>query len=108
MRGAVAGPAGRGVKARGPGWRGAACRGHRVVKAFGMESFEEARFREATRRHLRANLRGQMLSNLSGPVIESLGVIGAGVFLVFAGRAIHSQTMEPGVLVKFLIGLYAM
>jgi subfamily B ATP-binding cassette protein MsbA len=84
------------------------CRGHRVVKAFGMEAFEEARFREATRRHLRANLRGQMLSNLSGPVIESLGVIGAGVFLVFAGRAIHSQTMEPGVLVKFLIGLYAM
>jgi hypothetical protein len=84
------------------------CRGHRVVKAFGMEAFEEARFRDATRRHLRANLRGQMLSNLSGPVIESLGVIGAGVFLVFAGRAIHSQTMEPGVLVKFLIGLYAM
>ena len=84
------------------------CRGHRVVKAFGMEAFEEARFREATRRHLRVNLRGQMLSNLSGPVIESLGVIGAGVFLVFAGRAIHSQTMEPGVLVKFLIGLYAM
>ncbi len=84
------------------------CRGHRVVKAFGMEAFEEARFREATRRHLRANLRGQMLSNLSGPVIESLGVIGAGVFLVFAGRAIHSHSMEPGVLVKFLIGLYAM
>ncbi|MEO8277673.1 MAG: ABC transporter ATP-binding protein [Thermoanaerobaculia bacterium] len=84
------------------------CRGHRVVKAFGMEAFEESRFREATRRHLRANLRGQMLSNLSGPVIESLGVLGAGVFLVFAGRAIHSQTMEPGVLVKFLIGLYAM
>lgn len=84
------------------------CRGHRVVKAFGMEAFEEARFREATRRHLRANLRGQLLSNLSGPVIESLGVVGAGVFLVFAGRAIHSQSMEPGVLVKFLIGLYAM
>ena len=35
-------------------------------------------------------------------------MIGAGVFHVFAGRAIHSQTMEPGVLVKFLIGLYAM
>ncbi|HVS00516.1 MAG TPA: ABC transporter transmembrane domain-containing protein, partial [Thermoanaerobaculia bacterium] len=31
-------------------------RGHRVVKAFGMEEFEQARFREATRRHLRVNL----------------------------------------------------
>ena len=83
-------------------------RGHRVVKAFGMEPFEERRFRAATRRHMRANLKGQLLSNLSGPVIESLGVVGAGLFLVFAGRAIHAQTMEPGVLVKFLIGLYAM
>jgi subfamily B ATP-binding cassette protein MsbA len=83
-------------------------RGHRVVKAFGMEAFEDRRFREATRRHLKANLRGQLLSNLSGPVIESLGVIGAGVFLVFAGRAIHAQTMDPAVLIKFLIGLYAM
>jgi len=84
------------------------CRGHRVVKAFGMEAFEGARFREATRRHLRVNLRAQLLSNLSGPVIETLGVVGAGVFLVFAGRAIHSHTMEPSVLIKFLIGLYAM
>ncbi len=83
-------------------------RGHRVVKAFGMEAFEDQRFREATRRHLRVNLRGQLLSNLSGPVIESLGVIGAGLFLIFAGRAIHARTMEPEVLVKFLIGLYAM
>ncbi len=83
-------------------------RGHRVVKAFGMEAFEDHRFREATRRHLRVNLRGQLLSNLSGPVIESLGVIGAGLFLIFAGRAIHARTMEPEVLVKFLIGLYAM
>jgi subfamily B ATP-binding cassette protein MsbA len=83
-------------------------RGHRVVKAFGMEPFEDRRFRDATRRHLKANLRGQLLSNLSSPVIESMGVIGAGIFLIFAGRAIHAQTMEPGVLIKFLIGLYAM
>ena len=31
-------------------------RGHRVVKAFGMEEFEVRRFREATRRHLKVNL----------------------------------------------------
>jgi subfamily B ATP-binding cassette protein MsbA len=32
-------------------------RGHRIVKAFGMEEFELARFRRATDRHLRVNLR---------------------------------------------------
>jgi subfamily B ATP-binding cassette protein MsbA len=83
-------------------------RGHRVVKAFGMEDFELVRFREATRRHLSANLKGQLLSNLSGPVIESLGVVGAGAFLIFAGRTIQSGTMDSATLIKFLFNLYMM
>lgn len=83
-------------------------RGHRVVKAFGMEGFESQRFREATRRHLRANLRGQLIANLSSPVIETMGVIGAGGFLVFAGRAIQSGAMESATLVAFLVNLYVM
>jgi len=81
-------------------------RGHRVVKAFGMEEFEMGRFREATRRHLAANLRGQLLANLSSPVVESLGVLGAGAFLVFAGRAIQTGAMDSPTLVKFLLNLY--
>jgi ATP-binding cassette, subfamily B, bacterial MsbA len=81
-------------------------RGHRVVKAFGMEEFEMGRFREATRRHLAANLRGQLLANLSSPVVESLGVLGAGAFLVFAGRAIQTGAMDSATLIKFLFNLY--
>jgi subfamily B ATP-binding cassette protein MsbA len=83
-------------------------RGHRVVKAFGMERFEQQRFGEATQRHLAANLHGQLLANLSGPVIESLGALGAGAFLVFAGRTIQSGAMEPATLIKFLMNLYLM
>jgi subfamily B ATP-binding cassette protein MsbA len=83
-------------------------RGHRVVKAFGMEAFERQRFRVATGRHLAANLKGQLLANLSGPVIESLGVIGAGAFLVFAGKTIQSGTMDSATLIKFLFNLYMM
>ena len=83
-------------------------RGHRVVKAFGMEEFERGRFREATRRHLRANLKGQLLANLAGPVVESLGVIGAGAFLIFAGIKIQAGAMDSGTLIQFLVGLYAL
>ena len=83
-------------------------RGHRVVKAFGMEGFEAERFRAATQRHLRANLRGQMIANLSSPVIETLGVLGAGAFLVFAGRAIQSRSMDAATLIAFLFNLYMM
>jgi subfamily B ATP-binding cassette protein MsbA len=83
-------------------------RGHRVVKAFGMEGFEQRRFRSATARHLRANLTGQLIANISSPVIETLGVIGAGAFLIFAGRMIRAGTVESATLVAFLLNLYAM
>jgi subfamily B ATP-binding cassette protein MsbA len=87
---------------------GESARGHRVVKAFGMEEFEAGRFREATARHLAANLRGQLISNLSSPVVETLGMLGAGAFLVYAGRQIHAGTMDAATLIKFLFNLYLM
>ncbi len=77
-------------------------RGHRVVKAFGMEDFELGRFEVATRRHLRTNLRAQLLSNASGPVVESLAVIGAAALLIYAGRAIRAGELTAPELIKFL------
>ncbi|HKH44669.1 MAG TPA: ABC transporter ATP-binding protein [Thermoanaerobaculia bacterium] len=80
-------------------------RGHRVVKAFGMETFELDRFREATRRHMRVNLWAQMLSHASGPVVESLAVIGSAVLLIYAGRAIRSNDLKSEALIQFMIVL---
>jgi subfamily B ATP-binding cassette protein MsbA len=77
-------------------------RGHRVVKAFGMEEFELGRFREATRRHLRVNLRAQMLANSSGPVVEALAVLGGAALLIYAGKAIRAGELSPPELVQFL------
>ena len=81
-------------------------RGHRVVKAFGMEEFELNRFREATRRHLRVNLWAQMLANSSGPVVESLAVIGAAALLIYAGKAIRADELSAPELVQFLTTLF--
>ncbi|HEX9944854.1 MAG TPA: ABC transporter ATP-binding protein [Thermoanaerobaculia bacterium] len=80
-------------------------RGHRVVKAFGMEGFEYNRFREATRRHLRVNLWAQMLAHASGPVVESLAVVGAAGLLVYAGKAIRAGELSAPELVQFLTTL---
>jgi len=81
-------------------------RGHRVVKAFGMEAFEQQRFGEATRRHLRVNLRAQMLAQSSGPVVESLGVLGAAALLVYSGQAIRAGRLSAPELVQFLTTLF--
>jgi len=81
-------------------------RGHRVVKAFGMEPFEQQRFREATRRHLKVNLRAQMLAQSSSPVVESLGVLGAAALLIYSGQAIRAGRLSAPELVQFLTTLF--
>jgi subfamily B ATP-binding cassette protein MsbA len=80
-------------------------RGHRVVKAFGMEGFEYNRFREATRRHLRVNLWAQMLANSSGPVVEAMSVVGAAGLLIYAGKSIRAGELSAPELIQFLTTL---
>src|SRR4029079_3628247 len=77
-------------------------RGHRVVKAFGMEPFEQARFEQASRRHLRSNLRAQMLASASSPVMEILGIAGAASLLVYAGRTIRQGELNGSLFVSLL------
>ncbi len=87
---------------------GEGVRGHRVVKAFGMEEFEIDKFREATKRHLRVNLWAQTLSTLSSPVVESMGVIGVAVLLMYAGLQIRAGSLSAPLFVAFLINLFWM
>ena len=82
-----------------------AVRGHRVVKAFGMEGFELERFRAATARHLKVRLKAQMLAYSSGPVVESLAAIGSAAFLIYAGHAVRSGELTASQLVQFLTNL---
>jgi subfamily B ATP-binding cassette protein MsbA len=83
-------------------------RGYRVVKAFGMEEFEHARFRETARRQLRANLRGQLLSHSSSPVVESLAALGAAALIIYAGRTIRAGELTASDFVTFLTALLMM
>jgi subfamily B ATP-binding cassette protein MsbA len=83
-------------------------RGHRMVKAFGMEEFEEKRFRVATGKHLRISLWGQVLSNLSSPVIESIAALGSAGLFIYAGMKIRSGELTAPVLVQFIANLMLM
>ncbi len=82
-----------------------AVRGHRVVKTFGMESFELERFRAATGRHLKVRLKAQLLSNASSPVIESLVAVGAAALLVHMAHIVRSGELNASELVTFLTNL---
>ena len=82
-----------------------AVRGHRVVKAFGMERFELERFRQATRRHLKVKLKAQLLTYLSSPVVESLAALGAVAFIIYSGYTVRRGELSPSQVVQFLTNL---
>lgn len=80
-------------------------RGHRIVKAFGMESFELRRFKEATRQHLNVNLRAQILSSYSSPVVESIAALVVGVLIVGCGFLIRDGELTLPRFAKFMLNL---
>ncbi len=80
-------------------------RGHRVVKAFGMEGFEMDRFRMATWRHLKVNLRAQLLANAASPVVESILMVGGVSLLIYAGYQIRAGELSAPLFITFLANL---
>ena len=83
-------------------------RGVRIVKAFTMERFEIGRFREATRRHLAANLKAQRIQALTSPVMELLSGLCVVALFYYAQRRIASHTLTLGQLMSFLGALAMM
>ncbi len=83
-------------------------KGYRVVQAFGMESFESRRFRDATRRHFRANLKARKVYALNAPVVEVLGAGGVLVLMWYAKQLIDAGVMTSSSLLVFLVGLYSL
>lgn len=82
-----------------------AVRGHRVVKAFGMERFELERFNLAARKHLKVKLKAQLIAHGSSPVIETVAAIFGAAFLVYAGKEIRAGNLGAAQMVQFLVNL---
>jgi ATP-binding cassette, subfamily B, bacterial MsbA len=81
-------------------------RGHPVVKAFGAEDFEHAKFSAATDRHLADSLSVQRLSNLSSVTIETLAIAATCAFLMYAGLRIRSGALTVALLIQFLANVW--
>ncbi|HXJ93334.1 MAG TPA: lipid A export permease/ATP-binding protein MsbA [Terriglobia bacterium] len=82
--------------------------GIRIVKAFGMELFEVAKFRAATRRLLRLNLRWVRAHALSSPLMEVLGSITIAGLLLYARNEILHNAQTTGGFLGFLYALIKM
>ncbi len=82
--------------------------GNRIVKAFGMESWEVARFREAANRLFRANLRSVAAAAISSPLMDVFGAIALALLLLLGrGKIAHNQFTLGG-FVAFFAAVFAL
>jgi subfamily B ATP-binding cassette protein MsbA len=79
--------------------------GHMVVKAFGAEGYEARRFREASRKLLKSNLRYVLQQAISSPLIELFGALTIVAVMTYAVTQIKSGALTAGDFMSFVSAL---
>jgi subfamily B ATP-binding cassette protein MsbA len=82
--------------------------GHRIVKAFGAEDREAARFGAVARALYKANLKVTAAMSVMPPIMELLGGVAVAAALWYGSQEIASGALTTGGFAKFVIALMAM
>ena len=82
--------------------------GNRIVKAFGMESWEVARFRKAAQRLFRANLRSVAAAAISSPLMDIFGAIAIALLLLLGRAQIAHNELTLGAFIAFVAAVLSM
>jgi ATP-binding cassette, subfamily B, bacterial MsbA len=80
--------------------------GFRIVKAFGMEGFETARFRRAAQRLFHVNMRITRTTAFLPPLMEAVGGIALVGALFWGNHRIQHGVLSPGAFTSFLAALF--
>lgn len=80
--------------------------GTRIVKAFGMEGHEKARFEESNNRLFRWYMRAIGISTISSPLMELLGGMGAAFVIWYGGYQVINGVSTPGNFFSFLAAMF--
>ncbi|MCM3880599.1 MAG: ABC transporter transmembrane domain-containing protein [Vicinamibacterales bacterium] len=81
---------------------------HRIVKAFGAEERETARFRATLLNLYRTNMRVVRALSVLPPIMELLGGIGLALALWYGSREIASGRLTTGAFTSFVAALFLM
>ena len=76
--------------------------GNKIVKAFGMESYEKQRFFSKTLKLFKLELKAVQFSALSSPVMEFLGGFGIAVVIWYGGSKVIAGTSTAGTFFSFM------
>jgi ATP-binding cassette, subfamily B, bacterial MsbA len=76
--------------------------GNRVVKAFGMEDYERARFNKELRRLFRIYLRVARIKAITGPTMEVMAAFAIVGVIWWGAHEVLAGTRTPGVFTAFI------
>ena len=79
--------------------------GNRIVKAFCMENYENARFADENNRLFRIKIKTLKVSALSSPVIQSVGGLMAAATIYYGGAGVISGDITTGQFFSFIAAL---
>ncbi len=80
--------------------------GNRIVKAFGMERWEAARFRAAATRLFKANLRSVLAMSISSPLMDFFAMVAVALLLLLGRGQITTGALTAGTFIAFLSGVF--
>jgi ATP-binding cassette, subfamily B, bacterial MsbA len=80
--------------------------GNRIVKAFSMERWEIARFRDAAQRLFRANLRSVAAIAISSPLMDIFGAIAIALLLLLGREQINHHVFSSGTFLAFIVAVF--
>ncbi len=76
--------------------------GTRIVKAFGMEKYENKRFAGENERFFKLNMKAATVKALSHPLMEFLGGVGIAAVIFYGGYNVLEGNSTPGTFFSFL------
>ena len=82
--------------------------GHRIVKAFGAEAREEARFARTSDRLYRINMRVTSVLSIMPPLMEIIGGVAFVGVLWYGSQEIQAGRLTQGQFITFMTALFAM
>ncbi|MBF0349836.1 MAG: ABC transporter ATP-binding protein [SAR324 cluster bacterium] len=80
--------------------------GIRVVKAFGMENYEQERFRQANRTLYARNMESIKISSYSTPVVEVIGAAAGATIVAYGGYLIIEKVITAGDFASFCLSFF--
>jgi subfamily B ATP-binding cassette protein MsbA len=82
--------------------------GNRIVKAFGMEEYENQRFAKENQRLFRQSLRASRIRGMVAPVMELLAAFGIGGVVWYGGSSVVGGARTTGEFMAFMTAMFLM